>query len=112
MTSSLSTQTSCETVCEHDGTSTKIYVGHNSVDGSVVGEDGCDAGSLGCEAGSDVGWEGSEEGFDGCPVSIGNDVSEGSELGFEGSEVGCGAVSEGSLVGSQIDGSELGLDGS
>ena len=47
MTSSLSTQISCETVWEQDATSTKIYVGHNSVDGSVVGEDGCDAGSLG-----------------------------------------------------------------
>ena len=45
-------------------------------------------------------------------MSIGSDVSDGSELGLAGSEVGCVEVSDGSLVGSQIDGSELGLDGS
>tara|TARA_B100000925_G_C21776795_1_gene374504 strand:- start:225 stop:344 length:120 start_codon:yes stop_codon:yes gene_type:complete len=39
-------------------------------------------------------------------------VSDGSELGWAGSEVGCSAVSEGSLVGSSIDGSELGFEGS
>ena len=34
-------------------------------------------------------------------------LSEGSELGLAGSEVDCGAVSEGSLVGSQTEGSEV-----